>query len=264
MSEGEAVLREVDEALARENLEKRLYRYGPLLLAVAVMIVAGVGMYQFLKVRQESSAATQGLAYDAAVRLAGEDPPAGMTALEDVAAGGGGYAALAKLSLAAIYAEGGRRTDALRTLEDIYTDADVPGRLRDYVRLRAAYQSLPDGRAVVMDRLGGLDETDDAFGPYVREVTALAALHEEDYQTALTLFRELAADTGAVPSLRYRAEEFAALSGTGRSGVNITGRVRTDDLVRIFGSRESGAAVDTAVVPHFADDPENAVTDIRG
>lgn len=234
-NEDSSILREVDQELAEDDLNQKLRQYGPALIGAAAAIVVGVAGWQFWNARQDSTAKAQALEFNAAVELLAEDQDGGRQALNAVGEEGGGYGALARLQAAASYARGGERVRALETYRLVYNDGGVQRRVREFARLRAAYLSLVDGRDAVLGDLGSLPEDGGSFGLYAREVSALAALGEEDYQTAQSMFRELTLDLSAPAPLRQRAEDFAALAASGKAGINVTGEARVEDLVRAVG-----------------------------
>ena len=114
--------------------------------------------------------------------------------------------------------------------------------MRDLARLRAGYLSLSDGRDSVLEDLGDLPSGSSAYAFHAQEISGLAALEEEDYETALSIFRQLSIDLGAPVAIRDRAEDFAALAASGKAGVNITGEARIDDLLSAINDGAAGAA----------------------
>lgn len=250
MANDESILREVDQELAEDDLQQKLRKFGPALIGAGAAIVLGVAGWQFWNAREEATAKAQALEFNDAVELLAEDQDGGRGALSAVGEAGGGYGVLARLQEAASYARGGERLRAVETYRLVYNDRSAQARVRDYARLRAAYLSLTDGRDAVLSDLGDLTESGGAFSTYAKEVSALAALGEGDYETAQSMFRELTLDLTAPAPLRTRAEDFAALAATGKAGVNISGEARVDDLIRAIGDGEIEAAediVDTTV-----------------
>jgi len=231
----ESMLREVDQELAEDDLNQKLRQYGPMLIGAGAAIVVGVAGWQIWSAREDAAAKAQALNFDAAVERLAEDRDAGRQALAAVGEAGGGYGALARLRAAGSYASGGERLRAVEIYREVYNDGAVARRVREFARLRAAYLSLADGRDAVLSDLDGLADDGGPFGVYAREVLALAALGAEDYETAQALFRELTLDLSAPPSVRQRAEDFAALAASGKAGVNITGEARLEDLMRAVG-----------------------------
>lgn len=247
MANEDSVLREVDQELAEDRQWELFRKRGPLVIAGAVAIVAGVAVWQFWNARTNSIAEVQALEFREAVELLAQNRDSGRAALGAVAEEGGGYGVLAQFHRAASFAQGGERLKAVEIYREIYNKGAAPKRVRELARLRAAYLSLSDGRDVVLKDLGHLPEADGAYGVYAREISALAALGAKDYETALAMFRQLSIDISAPLALRTRAEDFAALAAAGKAGVNITGETRVDDLLKAVG--EDMAADDAATLP---------------
>ena len=251
MANEETAFREVDQELAEERQWEMFRKRGPVVVAGALAIVAGVAAWQFWNMRQTSIAEVQALEFNNAVELLAEDQTDGRTALGAVAEEGGGFGVLAQFHQAASFARGGERLRAIEIYRDIYGAGGVSKRVRELARLRASYLSLSDNREQVLKDLGDLPESEGAFAVYAREVAALAALGAEDYETSLSMFRQLSVDIAAPPALRQRAEDFAALAASGKAGVNISGDARVEDLIRALGEAveapgETGASEPTS------------------
>ena len=230
MANDDSALREVDEALEEERQWASFRKNGPAVIAGAVLLVAGVAGWQGWTHLQTQKAEEQSVDFRNAAELLASDSDAGRAALDAVAAEKGGYGALAALRRANSYASGGERLKAIEIYRDV-AKGDAPRRLREFAQLRAALLSLNDGRDAVMSDLGGLTEAEGPYGYYAKEIFGLASLNEKDYESAVATFEALSLDMDAPAGLRDRATEFAALAAEAKSGVNIFGEARVDDLL---------------------------------
>ena len=236
MANEDSALREVDRELDEERQQELIRKRGPQIIGAGLAIVLGVAGWQVWNAQKTAFAEGQALEFRDAVELLAEDRDGGRTALEAVAEEGGGYGVLAQFHRAASFAQGGERLKAIEIFREIYNGGDASRRVKELARLRAAYLSLADGRDAVLEDLGNLTESDGAFGVYAQEVSGLAALEARDYETALTTFRSLSVNIAAPEALRTRAEDFAALAASARSGVDITGDTQVEDLLDVLGS----------------------------
>lgn len=257
MANEDSVLREVNEALEEERQWAFFRQNGPALIAGAVLLVAGVAGWQLWSHMKTEAAKEQALEFRSAVELLAENPEAGRAALETVAADNGGYGALAALRRANSYASGGERLKAVEIYREIAAGS-APRRLREFAQLRAALLSLNDGRDAVMGDLGDLPESDGPYRFHAKEILGLASLNAKDYESAASTFEALSADDAAPAGVRERATEFAALAAEAKAGVNISGDIAVEDLLKSLGpvEEESGAADDQA--PDDANDDANA------
>lgn len=237
-NQDEALLKEVDQDLADERQWAAFRKYGPALIGASAAIVVGVGGYQIWQGQKTGKAERLALEYRSAVELLAEDPAAGRAALEAVSTEGGGYGVLAQFYRAGSFASNGERLNAIAAYRDIYQNAGDK-RLRELARLRAAYLSLEDGREAVLNDLGDLTTVTTINGVHAREVEAVAAMLEKDYETAHSLFRQLSIDLAAPESVQRRAEGFAAMASAGKAGVNIFGETRVDELIEAVGAATS-------------------------
>lgn len=239
----DTALREVDQELAEERQWAMFRQYGPAVIGGALAIVLGVAGWQFWNLRADNAAKDMALEFQNAIELLASDPAQGRDALRAISEEStGGYGVLAAFHRAASFSRGGERLSAVETYREIYNNGAAPKEVRDLARLRAGYLSLSDGRDSVLEDLGDLPSGGSAYAFHAQEISGLAALEEQDYETALSIFRQLSIDLGAPAAIRDRAEDFAALAASGKAGVNITGEARIDDLLSAINEGAAGAA----------------------
>ncbi|MFQ5563290.1 MAG: tetratricopeptide repeat protein [Parvularculaceae bacterium] len=265
MTNDESVIREVDQELAHERQWAMFRKHGPALISAAVAVVAFVGGWQFYNYRKTEVASRSAIEYAGALRLLEEDETSGLAALNDVIdEGSGGYPVLARLQKGALLARSGDRAGALAAFRAAAEDGRATKRLRELARLRAAYLLLEDGRDAVATELGPLVDQPTPLGYYARELAAVAALEDEDYDGAAEMFRRASIDLNAPGPVRQRAEELRALAAAARSGVNISGRVRTQDLLRALGEESEASGNAAAPDGETAPADENAAAAADG
>ena len=87
------IFQEVDEDLRRERLEKLWQRYGNLVIAVCILIVAAVGAWRGYEYWQNKKSTESGAAFEAAVTLAeaGKHQEAEAAFAKLASAGSAGY-----------------------------------------------------------------------------------------------------------------------------------------------------------------------------
>ena len=160
MDQRDSLAREIDEELRREQLLKLWEKYGTYVIAAAVLIIAGIGGFKYYEYRRIAAAEAAGARFATAAREAAQDKKAeAQKALEEVAANApAGYAALARLRLAAADRDAGKTAQALAALRDDRQGAGVDPLLADYARLQAAMLRLGqrrlDGNAELAQRSG--------------------------------------------------------------------------------------------------------------
>lgn len=219
MTTDDPILREVDQALAEDKTATEFKKNLPILLGAAFVAVAGVGGYQAWQSNRAAVAEKASIAYEEAAKV-GEGEAAEQQ-FEALAAGEGGYGAIAKMRLAGEHASHGDTVKALALFREVYADSGASKRVKDLARLRAAAIAVSEGRDAVIKDLGALDADTSPLGHYAREILGLAALKAGDFQTAETIFLKAAATLEAPEPLRARAKEFAALAAAGKSGATL-------------------------------------------
>lgn len=209
------IIREVDEELRRENYEKLWRKYGSYALGLAALIVLGVAAYfewQHYTANQHAERARQ---YEAALQLVAAADPGAPAALQAVASGADGYAALAQLQEAALKAKAGDVNGAVAIYEGMTTDGAVDQSLRDLalilLALHTADTAAPD---LLAQRLQPLTAATSPWRYSALELTAVLARRAGDNAKAEQILTGLADDLNAPQALRQRATEMLhALKG---------------------------------------------------
>jgi hypothetical protein len=210
----DSLAREIDEELRREQLLKLWDRYGTYVIAVAVLIIAGIGGYKFYEHRRALAAETAGAKLVMAAREAAQSKKAeAQKALEDIAATApANYGVLARLRLAASEREAGKATEAAAAYEAIANGRGVDPLLADYAQLQAAMLRLDSASWTDMqNRLTPLAADGNAWRFSARELLGLAAQKAGKLDEARTEFQRLLSDRGTPPSIAERARIMLAM-----------------------------------------------------
>ncbi len=202
-------IREVDEELRRDQLKALWDRYGTLIIAVCVAVVAITAGYNGWIWWQEKQAAEAGDRYLAALQsIAGEDTQAARQALVEFAQGsGGGYATLARLRAAALAAQSGDTNAAMAGFDAIADDSSADVTIRDLARLRAALIALDAGDLEGAEsRVETLAATGNPWRHAAREIIGTVAYARGDLAAARQRFATIQSDVEAPAEARSRAE----------------------------------------------------------
>jgi hypothetical protein len=206
------IFREIDEELRRDNLLKLWSRYGRYVIAVAVAALVIAGGIVAWRDHQLTERRAQSTRYAGALALARDGKEAdAIKVFAAIAQEGRGYGVLASFEEAGLVAKSGNRDAAIADYDRIAADDDLDPGLRGLALLLSVMQGLPgadSGKTV--QRLAPLTETGNPWRPTALELTALARLKSGDKSGALDLYKGLADDLTAPPSLRARAAEMAA------------------------------------------------------
>lgn len=208
-------IREVDEDLRRESLEKLWRKYGSYALGLAVVIVLAVAANVGWQRYAASQRADRARQYETALQLTAAADPKAPDALQALANGGDGYAALAQLQAAALKAKAGDLQSAVAIYEKLATDRAVDAPFRDLavilLALHTADTAPPDQ---LTRRLQPLTDSSNPWRYSALELTAVLAQRAGDTAKAKQILTGLADDLNAPQALRRRATEMlAALKG---------------------------------------------------
>lgn len=210
----DSLAREIDEELRREQLLKLWDRYGTYAVAVAVLIIAGIGGYKYFEHRRALAAEMAGAKLVMVSRDTAQDKKAeAQKMLEDIAATAPtSYGVLARLRLAASEREAGKSAQAAAAYEAIANGSGVDPLLAGYAQLQAAMLRLDSASWTDMqNRLTPLAADGNAWRFSARELLGLAAQKAGKLDEARTEFQRLLNDRGTPPSIAERARIMLAM-----------------------------------------------------
>lgn len=205
---------EVQEELRAERAKRFWQRFGGAFAGLLLLVLAGVGGWQFWQHQQASAARDAAQAFLAASRATereGADLAAGATQFAALAnQGPAGYRTLAAFRAAALLAETGRREEARATWNRIASDNAVDALYRDLASVMWALHGIETEAPEALEaRLRPLAATGGAWRASAQELLGLLALRRNDAAEARRLFEALANDVTAPPALRDRADRVA-------------------------------------------------------
>lgn len=204
----DALFREVDEELRRDQLKKLWEQYGTYFLGAAALIVVGVGGNQWWQSRRIAAAEAAGSRFEAALEQLQSGKADEATKELTTIAGGrrDAYATLARLSLAGEDVKAGKTAEAAAEYEAVAKDA--PDQLlKDFARLQAASLKIDSADFTeVKNRLNDLIGDKSPWRYMARELWGMAALRSGQVDEARQVLAPLSADPRAPTAVRERAE----------------------------------------------------------
>lgn len=212
----DSFVREVNEELRQDQLKALWSRYGLLMVAGVLLILAATGGWVGWNYWTEQQANRSGDQFSAALQLANQGrTDEALAALRQLESDGhGAYPVLARLRAATVMAEAGEYEDAIAGFDSVAADSAVPTSIRDMARLRAALLLVDHGSYDdVAQRAETLADDANALRHSAREAMGLAAWREGDGENALRLFQHIVDDPAAPSNMRQRAELMVELIG---------------------------------------------------
>jgi hypothetical protein len=204
----DAIFREVDEELRREQLAKIWQQYGTYILGAAALIVVGVGGWKWLEARRIAQVEAASISYDAANQLVadGKADDAHKALMAIAKSGSDGYAMLAKLRLASVAVNGGRTDEAVAAYEAIAANRGGDPILTDYAKLQIASLKIDTADwTESQNRLIALTDNANPWRYAARELMGLAAYKAGRFDDARKFLELLIADRKAPASIVERA-----------------------------------------------------------
>lgn len=207
------IFSEVDEDLRREQFRRIWAKYGNLILAVAVIVVVGVGGWRAYQYWQGQIAAKAGAEFEAAVVLSDTAKHAeAEAAYAKIAADGpAGYKLLARLRAAEAKAAIDR-TEGAKAFDAIAADGSLKQLDRDLAAIRAAYIVVDSSDFdAMLTRLKPLADESRPFRHSARELLAFSAWRAKNEAAARQWIDTILSDAGSPAGLRTRINVLRAL-----------------------------------------------------
>lgn len=214
------IFREVDEEVRRERLERLWTRYRFVLIALATVIVVGVGGWRGYQWWQAKMAAEAGGQFEAALALAeqGKHEEAQAAFGKIVAEGTSGYRVLARFRAAEELAQRDPQ-GAVKEYDALVLDSGIGQTLQDLAAMRAGL-ILVDTAAYndLRARLEPLAASDRAFRHSARELLALSAWRAGDQSAVRHWVDIIVTDAETPPAIRSRADMLMAVTSGSEKG----------------------------------------------
>jgi hypothetical protein len=216
------IFNEIEEDLRRERMTRLWKRFGPVVVAVAVLIVAGVAGMRGWEWYSAKQAEETGARFEAAIALTRQEnnDAQALAALDAIAKDGpGGYALLARFREASEQAVTNKAA-AAASFDAIAQDISVPSLVRDLARIRAALILVDTGsQADVVSRAEPLAATGNSWRHSAREILALAAWKAGNVADTRRWSQELISDVETPQGSRARGQLLLDLA----SGAELAG-----------------------------------------
>jgi hypothetical protein len=202
-------MREVEEEIRRERIEKIWREYGTYIIAGALLIVLAVLGRQYYVDRHTAAAEATGSRYEDALALANDNKQGSAAKeFEAIAADGtGGYPSLSRLQLAGALLKDGKKAEALAAYEALAKDDKSEPLLRDYAALQVAALRVGEADFTEMqNRLNPLLGDDGPWRYNARELLGLAAFKAGKASEARSVLTPLLVDQRTPQSIAERAQ----------------------------------------------------------
>jgi hypothetical protein len=214
--EQEVLLREVDEAVRKDQLDGAVKRYGWSMAGAVALGLAAFGGWLLWTDHREGQLETRSEELVAAFDglEAGQFEQAG-TALNALSGEGSSATAIsAKLARAGIALRDNRQAEAVQLYESIASDENAPKPHRDLATIRAiAVQFDKLDPQEVVDRLKPLATPGNPWFGSAGELVAMAYMKQGKNDLAGPLFASIAKNEDVPQTLRSRTRQLAGLLG---------------------------------------------------
>ena len=206
-------INEVEEELRKDDYNRLLKKYGPIIGVVLFLIVAGTGFIEYRKYADDKKAQAISAVYTAADKqLDDGGPDDAVAAFVELSANGPeGYSGLSLMRAAAIRQGQGDMLEAVRYFDQA-AEKFSTARHKQLAQLKAAYLLADQGAyADVIGRVSPLAETEAPYEFLARELLGYAYAESGDEASAREQFAYLTTIPGVPATVKQRAEQSMAL-----------------------------------------------------
>lgn len=215
-AQNEVFMREVDEAVRKDEMASLFQRYGLIAVSVLVLGLAALGGYLWWENSQKAAIGKRGEEFTMALdKIEAGNLDAGDKALQPLAdKGGSGSSAAARLLRGGIALEKGRRDEAVKLFGQVAADDAAPQAFRDLATIRqtaAAFDTMPVDQVVT--KLKPLAVPGNPWFGNAGELLGIAYLKQGKPELAGPLFAAISRDKDAPETLRRRTRQLAGLLG---------------------------------------------------
>ena len=206
-------INEVEEELRKDEYNRLLKKFGPLLIGIVIAIVAATAFLEWKKSSADKAARATSYAYVQAGKAASdgnnEEAVRQFVAISEKAPSG--YAGLSLMRASAIELRSGNRAQAVGYL-DRAAQLFEKARHKQLAQIKAAYILTGEGRFEdVRSRLGALAQSDQPYEDLARELLGFAAMQTGDMSAAREQFSYLGSIPGVTDTVAARAKQYLSL-----------------------------------------------------
>lgn len=205
--ERDALMREVDEEMRRERLQKLWEQYGTYIVAAALALLIGIAAFKWNEGRRIAAAERAGQQFEEALNLVagGQDADARKILQAIGSSSGAAYPVLAQLALAGQAVKSGNAAEAISAYEVAATKASDQ-LIRDFAKLQSTALKIDSADFTeVKNRLNDLIGDKNPWRYLARELMGVAAIRGGQLDEARGLLAPMAADPRAPAAARERA-----------------------------------------------------------
>lgn len=202
------IFEEVDESLRQDTVLTWWKRALPFLIAAGILILAGVGVYEFMRWQRSQEIDRQSLVFDTATAaLEKKDLQGAKTAFSQLATGKGGFAALSSHMLAGVEKD---LTDDKAAIEQHLAAAakSDDGVMGDLALLKLAYAKADAADLAEVEKsVAPLIAKGGYAGALARELVAAKALASGQVERARTEYQALSFEIEAPQAMKIRVQQ---------------------------------------------------------
>lgn len=209
----DSLIREVNEDLQNEKIEKIWNKYGVYIIALVVLIVSSAVGYESISALYRQKLEKNSDKFVSALNLETEKNADGVKALDKVAAETSGiYPVLAKLEKANLLLAKKEYNEAIEILSLLYEDKSITPEIRNIAAIKIASYEIDFGNTEhAKTILKEVIDQNNTWSSVAKEMLAVLEVKMGNIENAKKIYDNLMTDFSAPESLRKRAEQMLSV-----------------------------------------------------
>lgn len=210
----DAFIREIDEELKNEQLKRLWDKYGLFVILFVVIAISAVVSFETFKAWKEKRNQEFSDTYAYALNLQNQGRYAeAMEVLDNLIKSNKSiYSEIAEIQKANVFLEQGKNQEALSILEKVVADEDFNPQMKDIATIKLAsfkldYASQDEIKAM----LNPFIEQNSTWANIAKEMLAMLAIREKDYNTAIDLYQEISNAENISENMKARAQDMISV-----------------------------------------------------
>lgn len=206
----DAFIREIDEELKNEKIKKIWDKYGLFIIIFVVAAVFAAVSFESVQAWKDkrNQEMSDTFAYALNLQNQGRYAEAKEVLVSLQNSDRGIYSDIAKMQEASLLVEQNQLQDAMKVLESITQNEDFNPQIRDIATLKLASFKLKDAPAEeIKTLLAPLTADQSVWKNTAKELLAMLAVREKDFQGAKNLYQEISESPEAADTLKARAQD---------------------------------------------------------
>lgn len=206
-----AFFEEVDEEVRNERFKQLINKYGVYILSILIIVLSFAVGYEKIWDWKIKKAEQQNIKYVEAIAPK-SNYETNIAELQNIVESETGiYKDIAYLQIANILLDNNQTERALEVLDKIYNDTTVSDKIREIAAIKIATYKVDTAKFSDIEViLNPIVEKNGAWAPFAKELLAMSAIQNKDFERAKAIYQELQTNANISDDFRARINDMLA------------------------------------------------------